>query len=96
MAMVTFLVTAAVLSAFIIIGYRLNMYLYTRGAIGGYGRSGQMEGDDDVSYVRRVQEASLVKVRDYGLSYARTGILVLALVILGVIVSVVFLITTAF
>ncbi|HEY3993496.1 MAG TPA: hypothetical protein VGM01_11535 [Ktedonobacteraceae bacterium] len=91
MAMLTFLVTIAVLIASIYAGHRFNMYLYARGAVGGHARG--MASVEEESYtVSNSNEASLIQVRDYGLQYARTGILIFAAIALLLVMGIVILI----
>ena len=91
MAMLTFSVTIAVLIASIYAGHRFNMYLYARGAVGGHTREIASVGEESYA-VRRSHEASLIQVQDYGLHYARTGILIFAAIALLLVVSIVILI----
>ncbi len=87
MAMLTFLVTIVVLSAFIYAGHRFNMYLYARGALGANSR--RMEPAGRESYPARQSRAeALIEVRDYGLHYARTGILIFAVLTLLLVMTV--------
>jgi hypothetical protein len=74
--MITFLLTAIVMSALTFSGYRLNMYLYTRGAVGGSSSSAQSVAMDGFS-VRPVRDVEMEE-RDYGLRYARIGLLIIA------------------
>lgn len=74
--MATFLLTVTVLGISIYAGYRLNMYLFTRGAVGASLHQVQPAGGPAHS-----SRGVPVVERDYGLRYARTGILILALVV---------------
>ena len=91
MAMLTSLVTIAALIASIYAGHRFNMYLYARGAVGGHAREISSVGEESYA-VHRSHEASLIQVRDYGLQYARTGILVFAAIALLLVMGIVILI----
>ena len=73
--MATFLLTVTVLGVSIYAGYRLNMYLFTRGAVGASLHQVQPAG----GAVHPARGVPVVE-RDYGLRYARTGILILAVV----------------
>ena len=80
--MVTFLFTVAVLSAFIFVGYALNMYLYAQGVIRVRSRAFRQMSSFR-SEALPVQSAYEMEHRemDYGLRYARVGILL----ILGIV-----------
>lgn len=89
--MVTFLLTVVVLSAFIFIGYALNMYLYTQGAVRfrprALRRAASLSGESfSVPTVYETQQREI----DYTSRYARTGIMlimgILAFLILSLIV----------
>ncbi len=95
MAMLTFLVTIAVLIALICAGYRFNMRLYANGALGGNPRGMSAVGEESYP-VRRNHDASLVQVRDYGWHYARTGILVLAVLVAVIVLILIVLISSVF
>jgi hypothetical protein len=93
MAMLISLLTIAVLIVSMYAGHRFNMRLYAHGALGGH--AGKMQSIERESYaVRRDRDASLVRVRDYGLHYARTGILIVAVLMLVLVFSVVILISS--
>lgn len=89
--MVTFLFTVAVLSAFIFVGYALNMYLYTQGVARvrsrAFRRVASFSGES--FSVQPVYEAEQREM-DYGSRYARVGIMliigILAFLILTLIV----------
>ena len=93
MAMLTFLVTIAVLIASICAGYRFNMRLYANGALGENPRGMSTAGDESYPVLRN-RDASLVRVRDYGLHYARTGILVLAVLVAVIVLILIALISS--
>ncbi|MEO7020558.1 MAG: hypothetical protein ABI234_10445 [Ktedonobacteraceae bacterium] len=80
--MVTFLLTVVVLSAFIIAGYCLSMYLYTRGVVGANMQSVK----DEPLLMQSVSEMDQ-RERDYGLRYARAGILLIAGILVALVVS---------
>ena len=73
--MTTFLLTMIVLGMLSFVGYRINMYLYTQGAVRVGARTLQSIVVD--MPMQPVYEAGL-KEQDYGLRYARTGILLIA------------------
>lgn len=85
--MVTFLLTIAVLGILIFAGCRLNMYLYTRGVVGANSRT--------IRQMQSVESFSMYEGdfqgRDYGLRYARTGILMIAAVITVLSISLIVL-----
>jgi hypothetical protein len=90
--MVTFLLSAVVLSALIFAGYRVNMYLYSQGAVGTSSHSmGQMESVAIESLSIQTTQRMAKRERDEGLRYARMGFaLVLGFVTilaLGVIIA---------
>lgn len=77
--MVTFLFTAVVLVALIYAGYRVNMYLYSRGAVGA--SSQVVNGGEPIPLEMlsiRSGQRMVKRERDDGLRYAR---LYLALVL---------------
>jgi hypothetical protein len=74
--MFAFLLTVIVLSVLIFTGYRLNMYLYAQGVVGGSSRQMQSVGGE--SFLVRPVRAAEMEERDYGLRYARVGLLILA------------------
>lgn len=88
--MAPFLLTLTVLGASIYAGYRLNMYLFTRGAVGASLHQVQFAGEES-SPVRPPRNGAMVE-RDYSVRYARTGILILAcatvLVAFGLMVAI--------
>ncbi len=89
--MVTFLLTVVVLSAFVFIGYALNMYLYTQGVVRFRPRTlrrvTSLSGES--FSVQPVYEAKQ-RQTDYASRYARTGIMlimgILAFLILSLLV----------
>ncbi len=86
MAMLTFLLTLAVLSVAIYKGYRFSMSLYARGAMGMPEQQLPRFGED-VQPVQQKQGTSLMLIQDYAMRYARVGLFLLAgLVLLIVIV----------
>ena len=74
--MVTFLLSAVVLGLLIFAGYRFNMYLYAQGALGASSR--QMQSIGVESFPVQPMRDVAMEVRDYGLRYARVGLLVIA------------------
>lgn len=74
--MVAFLFSAVVLGTLIFAGYRFNMYLYAQGALGA--RSHQMQSVGVESFSARPMQDVAMEVRDYGLRYARVGLLIIA------------------
>lgn len=74
--MVTFLLSAVVLGTLIFTGYRFNMYLYAQGALGA--SSNQMQSVGVESFPVRPMQDVAMEVRDYGLRYARVGLLIIA------------------
>jgi hypothetical protein len=87
MAMLTFLVTIVVLSASIYAGYRFNMYLYAHRALGANSR--RMAPGRRASYpARQPRNDALIEMQDYGLRYARTGILIFAVLTLLLVMTV--------
>lgn len=93
MAMLISLTTIATLIASMYAGHRFNMYLYARGAVGGRARRLQPVARESHA-VRQSGDGSLLQVRDYGLHYARTGILIFAIVVLVLVFGVVILISS--
>lgn len=88
--MVTFLLTVAVLSALIVAGYRLNMYLYAQGAVGGNTRAiGSMQSVVVESFPMQPVREAILRERDYGLRYARVGLLMIAVLLIALAVSLV-------
>lgn len=91
--MVAFLLTIGVISALVCTGYRLNLYLYTRGAMGA--TSHPIQPIVAEFHARAVREGEMGE-RDYGLRYARTGLLFigvcLALLVLGLIIAIIVII----
>jgi hypothetical protein len=86
--MVTFLLTVAVLSAFIIVGYSLNMYLYARGVTGISARAlRQMSSLRDEPFLLEPVYIVGQRERDYGLRYARVGILLIASILVALVVG---------
>jgi hypothetical protein len=80
-----FLLTVAVLSALIFAGYRLNMYLYAQGAVGASSRQLQPVGAESLPF--RPVHAAQMEERDYGLRYARVGLLILAFFLVLLVVG---------
>lgn len=88
-----FLLTTALLVLAIYAGYRFNMYLYARGILGSH----HMHSDEEGAYpTRRKRDSSLIRVQDYGLHYARTGLLAFAIVILAMVLILIALIASLF
>lgn len=90
--MLIFLLTVVVLSALIIAGYCLNMYLYTRGAVGFGTRALRRirSTQDDLQTVYDIDQQE----RDYGLRYARIGILLIVGILLAVVISLIVALST--
>lgn len=73
--MVTFLLSAVVLCALIIAGHRVNMYLYSQGAVGTSFRSlRRREPIVLESLPLRVAQKMMKRERDDGLRVARFGL----------------------
>lgn len=85
--MFAFLSTVIVLGGLIFVGYRVNMYLYSRGAVGIGSRQVQYAGAD-FSPIQPAREVALEE-RDYGLRYARVGLLVVASIVVVLVLSVI-------
>jgi hypothetical protein len=87
--MIAFLLTVVVIGALVYSGYRLNIYLYTYGAMGAASDQVQPVGAE---FGVRPLRAGEMEERDYGLRYARTGLLIIAvclvLLVLGLIVAI--------
>ena len=83
------LVAIALILAAMCGGYRYSMHLYMCGALKGRTRHLSTPARDE-------DEASLIQVRDYGLRYARTGILVLAILLVALVLIMMALITSIF
>lgn len=94
MAMLTSLLTIVMLIAAIYAGHRFNMYLYARGAVGGHARRIHQSVSEESYTAGQSHATSLIQVRDYGLHYARTGILVFAAIALLLVFSIVILIVS--
>lgn len=90
--MVTFLLTAIVLSGLIFAGYRINMYLYLQGAVGSTSRS-LPSIVETLPLASVVEEADLE--RDYGLRYARSVLLLATGFTIALVVSLVIVILMA-
>lgn len=85
--MFAFLLTVVVLSVLIVTGYRVNMYLYAQGAVGGSSRQTQLvEIEDEFFSVRPLRDVEMEE-RDYGLRYARVGLLLIALLMVVLVVG---------
>jgi hypothetical protein len=93
MTMFASLVTIAILIASIYAGYRFSMYLHACGALGANARRMSTFERESVS-PRRKRDSSLVQVSDYGLRYARTGILIFAILVSAILMIVVALISS--
>lgn len=79
-----FLLTVVVLGLLIFAGYRLTLYLYSRGAVGVSSRQMQSVAREP-SFIRPVRDVVLEGSR-YGVHYARVGILMTAIVIIALMV----------
>lgn len=90
MSMLTFLLTIAVLGVASCAGYRLNMYLYASGALGGRARRTQPV-ESEPYPLSRSQDIPL----DYGLHYARAGLLIFAILTSVIVVGLIALIASA-
>jgi hypothetical protein len=88
------LVAIALILAAMCGGYRYSMHLYMCGALKG--RTRHLSTPARVRLARDEDEASLIQVRDYGLRYARTGILVLAILLAALVLIMMALITSIF
>jgi len=71
--MITFLLTAVILSVLIFAGYRVNMYLYLRGAVGSSTRSisSLVEAFPNSSSNEETRAE-----QDYGMRYVRSAFLI--------------------
>lgn len=95
MAMLTFLVTITVIVVSICAGHRFTMSLYARKAIGVHARQVSSAGKEAYS-VSRSRDASLARVQDYGLHYARTGFLIFAVLMAIIVLGLIALISAIF
>jgi hypothetical protein len=85
--MVAFLLTVVVIGALIYTGYRLNIYLYTCGAMEV--TANQMQPVVGETFGIRPLRAVEMEERDYGLRYARVGLLFIAAFLLVLVVGLV-------
>jgi hypothetical protein len=86
--MIAFLLTMTVLGALIFAGYRSSKYLYLRGAMEVNSDSAQSIAVESFS-VRPVRAAEMEE-RDYGLRYARVGLIVIGIVMLLLVLGLLF------
>src|SRR5579875_532344 len=89
--MFALLSTLIVLGALSFFGYRVTMYLYSQGVVGVGSRQVQYA-EADFSLVQPAREVALEE-RDYGLRYARVGLLVIASIVVILVVSVIAMIS---
>lgn len=89
MAMLTFLLTVAVLGIASCAGYRLNMYLYASGALGKRARRMQLA-EAEAYPMSQPQDVPL----DYGLHYVRTGFLMFVILISVIVVGLIALLVS--
>lgn len=85
--MVTFLLSAVVLGTLIFAGYRFNMYLYAQGALGA--RSNQLQSVGVESFPAHPMQDVAMEVRDYGLRYARVGLLFIAGAVVVLVIGII-------
>ena len=88
--MVAFLLTGIVIGVLIYSGYRLSMSLYVRGAL-EVGSSQLQPGVGEPFAVRPLRDVEMEE-RDYGLRYARVGLLIIAvfmvMLLLGLVAAI--------
>jgi len=88
--MVAFLLTGIVISTLIYGGYRFSMNLYTRGAVDL--SSSQVQPFVGESFAVRPLRDVEMEERDYGLRYARVGLLIIAvfmiMLVLGLVAAI--------
>lgn len=88
--MVAFLLTVVVIGALIYSGYRFSMSLYTRGAMEVNSSQVQSVGGETFA-VRPLRDVEMEE-RDYGLRYARVGLLIIAvfmvMLVLGLVAAI--------
>lgn len=82
--MVAFLLTVVVIGALIYSGYRFSMNLYTRGAV-EFSSSQVQPVVGEPFAVRPLRDVEMEE-RDYGLRYARVGILIIAVFMIMLII----------
>lgn len=95
--MVIFLLTVVVLSVFMVAGYRLNMYLYTRGVVGisTRARYHRQATQDEPSLMQSMYEMDQQE-RHYGLRYARIGILLMVGILVALLAGLVVVLAAVF
>ncbi|HLG78640.1 MAG TPA: hypothetical protein VKX46_19665 [Ktedonobacteraceae bacterium] len=88
--MIAFLLTAVVIGALMYRGYRFSMGLYARGAMEASSSQVQSVGGETFA-VRPLREVEMEE-RDYGLRYARVGLLIMAIfmviLVLGLVAAI--------
>jgi hypothetical protein len=88
--MVAFLLTVVVIGALIYSGYRFSMGLYARGAMEVSSSQAQSAGGETFA-VRPLRDVEMEE-RDYGLRYARVGLLIIAIfmvmLVLGLVAAI--------
>jgi hypothetical protein len=94
MNMLASVVALAMVIAAVCGGYRYSLHLYASGALRE--QAHHMSSAKKSRLIRNSDEASLIQVRDYGLRYARTGILIVAIVLAALVLITMALITTVF
>jgi hypothetical protein len=85
--MIAFLLTVVIIGTLIYVGYRLNIYLYTCGAMGVTGH--QMQPAVGETFGIRPLRAVEMEERDYGLRYARIGLMFIAVFLLVLVIGMV-------
>lgn len=90
--MVTFLLTMAVLGGLIFAGYRASKYLYVQGAL-GISPTDTQSAPAEIILAQPVRAAQMEE-RDYGLRYARIGLVIIAVIMLLIVVGLLFAIFT--
>lgn len=86
--MIAFLLTVLVIGALMYTGYRLNIYLYTCGAMDITASQVQPAAVGEPFGVRPLRDVQMEE-RDYGLRYARVGILIIVAFLLVLVVGMV-------
>lgn len=85
--MIAFLLTVLVIGALMYAGYRLTIYLYTCGAMDI--STNQVQPVVGESFGIRPLRSVEMEERDYGLRYARVGILIIVAFLLVLVVGIV-------
>lgn len=85
--MIAFLLTVIIIGSLMYTGYRLTIYLYTCGAMEVTASQVQPVVGESFG-IRPLREAEMEE-RDYGLRYARVGLLIIATFLLVLVVGMV-------